>query len=537
LPIAIPEGLSTNWTVILTRGVSLEGKVLNEAGEPISRARVVAEEQHGGVDVAASSDAQGNFNLEHLPPGPATLQVTAAGYVESSRTVPTESNSAPVIFHLHATDASGEPPQRQPIRLMGQVVDGDSGEPISQFNVLLNERRGTSKVLLGQGHDGSFDWNNSLTYVSEYSLEVHADGYEPQASSVRQRADGDQTFEFRLKKGGQFAGRVLRPDGQAAAGAMIGLQAEGTSLRFMPAAKLVNYGHGANQTTADGDGFFSLNSSIGAKELLVVHETGCAALPVEAKTNLVIQLQTWSSIEGVLYIGRDPAPGQMVDVGFHSSSHSQMLGLNFDLTATTDEQGRFRFDRLPPGTHMVGRLINPHPDKPGPIGFSQGEFVTVKPGETAHVTLGGKGRTVVGQFVLPPSITNYDWPARLVSLVHKQEGPPPPRMSDFPDTQAYYRAWNAYDASIAKHYLEFQADGSFRVNDVLPGEYTLALSINLPPPDPLREDAWLRSGPEIGGITNTIHIPTVSDDNTESLPIDLGTILVPLKTPGQVNTK
>jgi RNA polymerase sigma factor (sigma-70 family) len=532
LPIAIPESLSTNWIIVLGRGVSLSGQVLTTNDDPVAGANVVAEESHGGADVKATADAQGNFKLEHVPSGSVPFSVSACGYNELKQTVLVETNSAPITFRLRPAGPLGEPLSRQPIRLSGKVVDTEFGEPVPQFTVLLNERRGTSRTLLGEAHDGTFDWRNPLTFVSDYTLEINADGYEPVASTTRRRAEGDQTFEFRLNKGGRFAGQVLQPDGQPAVGASIGLQDEGSSLRFMPPAKLVNYGHPANQTVTDAQGLFSLNSTVGGYTLLIIHDSGCAALSVAAKTNLLVRLEAWGAIEGMVYIGQQPAAGQIVDVGFESASYlPDVPRVPFDLMEKSDERGHFRFDRIPPGGHTVYRYINSHADKPGPIGFSHGEPVTVKPGETATVTLGGKGRTVIGRFALPASMTNYDWAARLVSLVENKTGMVEPREPQFPNGHAFFPAWSAYDASIAKYYLDFQPDGSFRVSDVLPGQYTLAVTINAPPADPLREDAWMYPGPILGGVTNTIVVPSPSDQNSEDSLLDVGVIPISITSP------
>ncbi|MCX6923358.1 MAG: hypothetical protein NT154_09145, partial [Verrucomicrobia bacterium] len=162
--------------------------------------------------------------------------------------------------------------------------------------------------------------------------------------------------------------------------------------------------------------------------------------------------------------------------------------------------------------------------------------VTVQPGETAQVTLGGKGRPVIGRFVPSHPLTNYNWKANLVALVQDKPELVPPRMSQFPGSLAYSRAWQAYDAPIAKYYLNFQSDGAFRVEDVLPGQYTLAFSATTPPADPLAEFAWTQPGRELGGITNTVVVPPMASERLDD-PLDLGAILVPIvDTPAVRNT-
>ncbi|MCX6927407.1 MAG: sigma-70 family RNA polymerase sigma factor, partial [Verrucomicrobia bacterium] len=203
LHAVLPESLRTNWVIVLDRGLPVPGRVVSAQGGPVSGATVLAREPHGGADVSATSDVEGNFTLVHMPSGPWPLEVTAAGFQQLKRNVLVESNAAPVLLELQPALATESPQiQRKPNRFYVTVVDADSGAAISRFKVLLDERRGGARDLLGEGHDGAFDWENSLTFAREYAIEVDADGYEPQASSVRQSADGDQTFEFSLRQGG-----------------------------------------------------------------------------------------------------------------------------------------------------------------------------------------------------------------------------------------------------------------------------------------------------------------------------------------------
>lgn len=527
--VAIPAGLRTNWVLVLNRGVALTGRVVDSNGWGVSDAAVSVAEPHGGADVSAKSDAQGEFALPHVPEGVTHVQVTASGFHNLERSLMAESNTTPLVFEMQPEQAAAPEAPYPRTRLSGTVVDTRSGEPIPQFKVLLDEHRGTSRDLLGEGHNGKFDWQIQLTYAAEYSLEIDAEGYEPQASSLCKRADGDQTFKFLLNQGGLFTGRVLQPDGQPAIGAKVGLQAEGSGLHFEPPDRLVNFGHPANEATTDSQGVFALKAGRGMRSLLVVHESGSAALLPNVETNLLVQLQAWGSIEGTLFIGQSPAAGETVDVGFQSYGYAPNAPrLPFDLMQKTDSAGRFRFERVPPGEHTVQRLINPHPEgETGEIGFSHGASVSVNPGQTAQVTVGGKGRLLIGRFVLSPP-TNYDWSSKLAVLVQDRPDLTRPTDNHVPPSPAYLEAIRAYDAAIAKYYLRFQADGSFRVEDVAPGQYTLSVTITAPPADPLREDAWMYPGKALGGITNRVVVPQLSTEQTDA-PMDLGTIDVPIK--------
>jgi protocatechuate 3,4-dioxygenase beta subunit len=529
--VAIPEGLHTNWLLVLNPGIALAGRVVDTNGWPICEAAVSVQEPHGGADVSAVTDVQGDFTMPHVPEGVARVKVTATGFKELERSLMAESNTPPMVLELQPTDTT-QTAARQPntMRLSGTVIDANSSEPIPQFKVLLDERRGISRRLIGEGHQGKFDWEIQLPFASEYTLEIDTDGYEPQVSTTRKRLDGDQVFKFLLNQGGLFVGRALQPDGDPAAGATVGLQVEGAGLHFEPPARLVNYGHPANETATDSQGMFSLKATAGMRSLLVVHETGCAALPAKGGTNLLVQLQAWGAIEGTLYIGKTPAAGETVDVGFQSRGYPPNAPrLPFDLMQKTDSAGRFRFDRVPPGDHAVYRYIDTHPGQTGEIGFSHGARVTVNPGEIAEVTLGGKGRVVIGRLVLPDAV-NYDWSSKLVALVQDRPDLTRPVDNEFPPTSAYWEASRAYEAAIAKYYLRFQPDGSFRADDVSPGQYSLSLTITEPPADPLKENTWMYPGKVLDGITNHVVVPELTPEQNDT-PLDLGTINVPMKAP------
>ena len=528
LPIALPEGLQTNWVVVLSRGVALPGRVISTNGNAVARATVLVREPHGGADVSAKTDDNGAFTLAHLSEGPAVLEVTAAGFHDLKHNVAIENGAKPLVLELQPEEATaGETLQRQSIRLSGKVIDADSSEPIPRFTVLLNEHRGMPRDLLGEGHDGKFDWHSPLTFASEYTLEINAEGYEPQASSFRQRADGDQVFEFRLKQGGVLSGLVLQPNGQPVAGADVGLDGDEFRLYFELPARLVRHGNRTQQTTTDAKGLFSLKTEVGVKGIVVVHETGCGLVTARTGTNLVVQLAAWGAIEGTVNIGSKPAADQTVEVGLESLPYPEVAPrFHFRLEEKTGEDGRFRFARVPPGNYTVYRFINRHEGLPGPVGSSYGEPVTVLPGETAQVTVGGRGRAVIGQFVLSLPTTNYDWRAQWVALVQNRPDIPIPQKKQFPGISVFMDAAIHYASAIPKYYLEFQPDGSFRADDVLPGQYTLAVSITAP--DPMGHEAWLNMGPKLGGVTNTVVMPPMPGERSDE-PLNLGTILVPIK--------
>ncbi len=76
------------------------------------------------------------------------------------------------------------------------------------------------------------------------------------------------------------------------------------------------------------------------------------------------------------------------------------------------------------------------------------------------------------------------------------------------------------DAELRHYSVQVAADGSFRMEDVEPGEYILSFIISNAAPGPTPAPTFRR------GVTKAVVVPRAlgSDD----LPVDLGTILMPV---------
>ncbi len=96
------------------------------------------------------------------------------------------------------------------------------------------------------------------------------------------------------------------------------------------------------------------------------------------------------------------------------------------MEGTTDSEGRFLFERVPP---VVVQLELPH------AGIQSG--LEVQPGETALVTLGGPGRKVVGQLRAPEASR----PASIGMLTQGTVRQKPPALALFP-TVRQREAWD-----------------------------------------------------------------------------------------------
>jgi beta-lactamase regulating signal transducer with metallopeptidase domain/peroxiredoxin len=120
---ALPELYTRNAVVVLKKGLSATGRVTDNAGKPIAGARVALTRLTSKK--ASTTDAQGRFDLPHLPPGQNKLAIQANGHVPILQEVMVADGMTPVDIRLEAGRA-----------VSGRVLD-DENKPIEGAIILF----------------------------------------------------------------------------------------------------------------------------------------------------------------------------------------------------------------------------------------------------------------------------------------------------------------------------------------------------------------------------------------------------------------
>jgi hypothetical protein len=159
-----------------------------------------------------------------------------------------------------------------------------------------------------------------------------------------------------VKKGRMLAGTVIA-DGQPVAGATVfaGRQIFGNGTSNT--AGFGPMGQGVKQDTTDAAGKFSI-SGMNAGDIAIVADHPdvgrSKALRVSTampgQTELVLELQKYGSIKGVLRVGGKPAEGVLV-----SCQSSTTPGAIYGVASGPD--GMYRYDRLAPDTYKVSATV------------------------------------------------------------------------------------------------------------------------------------------------------------------------------------
>ncbi len=307
----------------------------------------------------------------------------------------------------------------------------------------------------------------------------------------------------------EISGTVVLPDGESAAGAQVGFKQAAKPL-YLREERLEGYPNDTIATT-DAAGRFTLPEAARASALFAVHAGGYARVPA---TNLTasprVVLERWGNIEGILRVGSQPATNVSVRIVRPGPGDNEELtfGQN-DFNAVTDAQGRFHFDRVPPGERSIYRF------EPQPNGSWSGirvATVQVKPGTVTRVGIGGTGRPVIGTLALNLAGVKVNWNGTQVSL-HT------PQPADAGDSSSLGAWLNADPVHRHLYRAQCSTDGSFRMEDVVAGDYELTAGLS----EQNKENPQL-SRPT-AGVVRDVAMPDMPNGRSDE-PLDLDTVLL-----------
>ena len=147
--------------------------------------------------------------------------------------------------------------------------------------------------------------------------------------------------------------------------------------------------------------------------------------------------------------------------------------------AVTDEAGNFIITDMPPGEHSIVRWV---PAGNGSRMQRSLGLIKVKPGETTRISFGGGGRPLAGKVMMTGTNAPLNWPQTSASLhtaiarwLEKLGNAKTPEEKKALAQSAEFQM----AVKNAKDYpTELSADGSFMIEDVLPGEYDFTVQVN-----------------------------------------------------------
>lgn len=361
---------------------------------------------------------------------------------------------------------------------------------------------------------------------------MRADGYLPITSPT---FTGDETtpavFDAELIRGTGPSGTVVDGAGDPVAGADVLLAAKQRFVLIQNGRK--GYTEPGGAATTDAAGRFTFQPVEGDYEVIVLHDRGVSrATAAQLAAGGTVTLRPWGRIEREVRV--NSRPGANVGVSAYAREgrgDGPQMSFNYDATAGAD--GRFTLDRVVPGAVTVARRV---PAGEGSWLIMHHTPVTATAGQTATVRVGGTGRPLVGRVVVPAAVVAEAW-AHQVGRVT----PAPPRPATVPVpadlsklTEDERRAWTARAATAAaatfrrpvgrggaQYSFMPAADGTFRVDDVPPGDYRVRASIGKPP-----ANGGFSHGDALAEADVEVTVPDAPDGGVSDEPVDVGVVEV-----------
>lgn len=468
---------------------TFKGVIRDHDGVPVSGAFVRLESPAlGAAPIVLTTDEQGRFSHPAKGAETAALFVTRQGF-RPYRTRPRAAADGPIEISLTRI-----------FYVTGRVLDAATGQPLEIFTVIPGLSFSVKKPfswsirLQQQGTAGTYSFENDRHgYIG---IAIEAEGYLP-GVSPHLVAPGWHTHDFKLERGSGMGGQVLNPDGKPARGATLVLGRTG-EIPVLDAESQLHPDQ-AGFALADGEGRFQMPARVAPDTIVAAHPDGFIVLPFsEFKPPHTVGLQPWGRVEGIVRTARRPNRQLTIRLVPRQSRPMSEPAIRWTMAepdGRPDADGRFAFDRVPPGDYeaALGYIL----EGADVVVTNRRVPITTVSGQVAHAVIGGDGRPVRGQIRL---VGENPGPIVWRRQVHSLR-----RVDQEPGDQEYP--------------VLFDDDGSFQVDDVLPGAYELTIALT---------EAAERPGEVrvLGALNQAVLVPK---DDGESNPVDLGILKLEIK--------
>lgn len=500
----------------LGAGNVVRARVQNADGEPLAGARVVLEgsgEIGRTYQFSTRTDDDGRFEWDSAPSEPLQYYFYAAGYQQKRDHVlrPGEDNT--VVL-------------KRERRVLGRVVDESSGEPVTRFKVAFGHAWDNRLENFYADYPGATEFTSlegsfelKLNEEQTDMLQTEAEEYATVTELLPEERDGEINVTVKLKRTSALRGIVVDASGRPVPGAQITVTTaskdpgeHGPSPINLKDGRLEirGLGRGVVIESVEG-GKFVVPSTPEQGMVIAAGPAGFAAIPLsEVREAGRITLLPYGAIEGTYRVLGQPRPNEEFLLNLAS------MGIQGDFQsyrAKTDSAGRFKLEGVPAGAVGVIRLVQTDPNS---WEHELETSVTVLPGQTAQIQIGGSGLVVRGQarFETPPTEGDVSIAGHLVT----QRPPTPTSFSSPEEAKAFFEspAWKEHMAKQKRYAVRVRPDGSLQFDSVVPGRYDLTVSASVP-----GEQPW-RAIPIAEGRTQVV-IPAESDPQA---PVQIGEVIL-----------
>ena len=486
------------FRLVLGRGTTLRLRVVSQNGKPVQKATLwletteghwmgPADREPGGnkrgavavqTELELHTDADGRANWSEAPDSDLSFSVAAPGHM---------------YFHHYRVHPDGQEHTvtlEPALTIVGTVVDSKTGALVPKARIITGWPQKdffTGKTnaqwspidrfwLPFEGGAFQHTFEEAVLGAEKnpgYVFKFEAEGYASYISRFVAADEGEVRLDVSLRPAASTTITVVTPDGRPATGAGIALVPTDGHARLKDGGFDPLNSRGSLILTTDSRGQFKLPADDSLGRILATHPGGFGEVaPGELNAGRSTwQLLPWGRIEGKWLVSGKPAVGNEVLL---ENPDGPMGMLEFDFSDSkkqTDSEGRFAYERVPPGTVRLVRLIQ----SPGGNGWGHGRKteVVVRPGEISTVTLGVGGYVVTASLVLPAGVD----PSQRVNYYGVIQTPTPEIPTEIKGNPEAIQRWLQASGRFqlmqkAKVFpLTSEADGLIRGEEVEPGTF------------------------------------------------------------------
>jgi uncharacterized GH25 family protein len=333
----------------------LHGHVVDERGRPVAGVSVHI---FFGESRYVETNADGSFAFGGDPVDPKVDPVSVLFQKQGFNLV--------ALAHQRSTDETLEVVLHKSLVASGQVIDAMTGQPIEQFRI----RRGVvsshdgrivvdwnRRALPGQkGHyqcDFGYQGDLACFYLSssdQLVVIVEADGYLPAESRSIAQDENEPIVDLTLTPGTGPNGTVVDVTGLPLTKATVYAIRSGIIYNGF-----IHSDSREVKAVTGPDGRFSFEPMYQLRHIVALAEQGiCGTTVEELERTKVLMLQPWGEVHGTMHTtSGTPAKNQPVWIESLPDA-AEHFGYTWGLSTTTDDQGTFQIQRVPPGgfTHL-----------------------------------------------------------------------------------------------------------------------------------------------------------------------------------------
>jgi RNA polymerase sigma factor (sigma-70 family) len=489
---AVVDDSNKEYRLTLKPGTILKLQLVNQRGEPISKAYVWLNTMHSGsleftnkpltqVQPNLRTDAEGRVRWNDAPDGDLIFDFDVKGYMRMS-SVKVAADGEEHTFTLTPG-----------VKVHGTVTDALTGRPIPKFRVIAgypskSARPGDTNWNVFwstfdrhwiPGLNGRYEQTFEEPIVHgvpeiRYIFKFEADGYKTATTRVVEANEGDVEFNVALDGGGAARLTVLAPNGKPAPDTAVSFR-QRVSLFYLHDYTIAGFGIDPI-LTADANGQTPLD--IGNAQIVIAAGAAGFALAnaADVEATHTIQLQPWGRVEGRVTKRGQPIPDWKIIL----QGNLNRAGVNMRTAEIqTDADGKFTFNYVPPLAINVMRLI---PGEGNSWTYEGLQELQISPGQTARVDYDEHGVTLVAHVRLAFNLA----PSQQLFVRAIVKMPSPPRdMTNGPAMMAWFNRPEIQAAHARAKQRNFaqRADGVWICEDVPPGDWVAYAAISEPSGD------------------------------------------------------